>query len=255
MHRFHRIIRLLNPVAFAVMLAFNALAVWLPLNDRTTGELSDRHPVLITPAGYAFAIWSVIYALLAGFVIYQLLPAGRSRPSAARIGPWFAASCLLNAAWIVVWHYEFIAASGVVMLALLLALIVVYRRVRSGRGTPTAGERWLVRLPFSLYLGWISIAAIVNFAVVIDDAGWRGFRLPGSPWAYMLLALAAALALTALWSNRDGTYALVFAWAFAAIAVKQADHPAIAAASATAAVLLAIASLAALRRLRHRSSN
>ncbi|MBM7566913.1 tryptophan-rich sensory protein [Paenibacillus sacheonensis] len=236
--------RLANLIGLAAVIAVNALAEWLPIGGKTTKELSDQNPVLVTPAGYAFSIWSLIYLLLVGFVIYQLLPAGRSRASVSRIGPWFMISCLLNIGWILTWHYEYVTSSGFVMLALLIVQIIIYLRVRTASSYPTAGERWLVRLPFSLYLGWISVATIVNIAVVLHHEGWKGFGLSDVTWTVIVLSFAIVLALAVDWSFRDAIYALVFVWAFVAIAAKQDGHSEIVTAAYIGAGVLAVSALA-----------
>ena len=69
-----------NIVAFVVTVLFNVLANTLALNGRTTGEISDLYPTLITPAGYVFSIWGLIYTLLLLFVVFQALPQQREKP-------------------------------------------------------------------------------------------------------------------------------------------------------------------------------
>ncbi|WP_169086988.1 tryptophan-rich sensory protein [Paenibacillus sp. PL91] len=123
-------LRWLNVIGLAAVLAVNGLAQWLPINGKTTGELSAKYPLLITPAPYAFSIWSIIYLLLIGFVAYQLRPQAANSKALQSIGPWFPISCLLNVAWILVWHYEKLTASVFVMLGLLLSLIAIYTAVR-----------------------------------------------------------------------------------------------------------------------------
>ncbi|CAH1190161.1 hypothetical protein PAECIP111893_00205 [Paenibacillus plantiphilus] len=229
-----------NIVGVAAVIAVNMLAALLPLNGQTTGELSDKHPVLITPAGYAFSIWSVIYVLLIGFAIYQATRTGRRKGIAASIGPWFLISCLLNMGWIFLWHYEYVTSSGFIMIALLLTLLVIYRRVQKAGYILTFGERIFVQLPFSIYLGWISVATIVNLSIVLDNADWNGFGLSDTAWAVIMLAVATLLALTKGLLHRDLFYMLVFVWAFMAIMIKQENHQAIVITAWIGAILLTV---------------
>jgi translocator protein len=218
--------RWLNLIGLVIMLVVNGLAQWLPINGNTTGELSAKYPALITPAPYAFSIWSVIYLLLIGYVAYQLRPQAANSRIAQSIGPWFLISCLLNAAWIVVWHYEKLASSVFVMLALLLSLFDIYKAVRKDKDTPAPGERYLVRLPFSIYFGWIITATIVNITVALSAADWNRFGLSDVIWTVILLVTAALLAILIGFAYRDPAFILVFIWSFIAIAVKggqQAD--------------------------------
>ncbi|MFS0724512.1 tryptophan-rich sensory protein [Paenibacillus sp. 1P07SE] len=213
--------RWLNMLGLIAVLVVNTLANTLPIAGKTTGELSDQYPVLITPAGYVFSIWSLIYALLIGFVIYQALPHTMSRDSVQRIGIWFLLTCVFNCTWIVVWHYELLPVSVAVMLALLLSLIVLYRRIRGASERKTMAERLLVYLPFSIYMGWISVATIVNITVLLYDAGWDGFGLGDTTWTVILIVIAVALAGIIGYRYTDAAYMLVFVWALIGIGVKQ----------------------------------
>lgn len=222
--------RIMNAIGLLLVLVMNGLAEWLPLGGHTTGEISAQYPVLITPAGYAFSIWSVIYALLIGFVIYSFTPSGSKNGSINVIGPFFFISCLLNSAWIAVWHYEKIVSSVFVMLALLLTIIVIYTRIKTPGGSSieiSAGERWFVQLPFSLYLGWISVATIVNIATALYASQWDGFGISETAWTIIMLTVAMVLALIVGWRYRDAAFVAVFIWAFVAISVKQHNYPVI----------------------------
>ncbi|WP_138752480.1 tryptophan-rich sensory protein [Paenibacillus sinopodophylli] len=232
-------LRWLNVIGLAAVLIVNALAQWLPINGKTTGELSAKYPVLITPAPYAFSIWSVIYLLLIGFVFYQLTPKGTNSKIVQSIGPWFLISCLLNIAWILVWHYEKLGSSVFVMLALLLSLISIYTAVRKRKQSPTSGERFLVRLPFSIYLGWISNATIVNITVALSATNWNGFGLSDDIWTVILLVIATLLAVTIGFAYLDPAFILVFVWSFIAIAVKDGQQADVTVAAFILAALLA----------------
>lgn len=215
-----------NVLAYMLMIAINALANLLPIGGRTTGEVSAMFPTLITPASYAFAIWGVIYALLGGFVILQLIPRWREEPRLQAIGPWFILSCLLNSAWIIAWNYLEIKASVFIMLALLLVLTVLYVRTRPDSHAPSPLLTWLlIELPFSIYLGWISVATILNVTIALKASAWDGWDLPPALWAVILLVLAFTLALAMLTNYRDIAYVLTIAWALIAIGVKQAAIP------------------------------
>jgi len=219
--------RWLNAAGLAAVIAVNGLAELLPINGKTTGEISAKYPVLITPAPYAFSIWPLIYLLLIGFVIYQFQPRAAKSKMVQNIGPWFIISCLFNALWILVWHYEKLASSIFIMLALLISLIVIYTAIRKDKQPPTPGERFFVRLPFSIYLGWICVATIVNEAVVLYAADWNGLGLSDVAWTIILLIAASLLAIVIGFRFLDPAFILVFIWSFIAIAVKQGQLPAV----------------------------
>jgi hypothetical protein len=238
--RADRVRQATNVFAFIVTLVMNALANILPLNGQTTGEISNRFPVLFVPANYAFSIWSVIYLGLFGFVVYQALPSQRANPRLRRIGYLFALSCLFNIGWLLLWHYEFFVLTVVAMSTLLLTLVAIYIALRMD-GTPNStAERWLVWVPFSLYLGWITVATIVNIVTVLYQQGWNGWGISTEAWTIVLLGVGVMIA--ALFSRHKPDIALVgvLIWAFAAIAVKQSDTPVVAVAAGVAVVIIVV---------------
>lgn len=225
---------ILNIAALIVTVAVNALANTLPLNGLATGAVSDLFPSLVTPAGYVFSIWGLIYLLLAVFVVYQALPAQRHNPRLVRLGYLFVLSCTLNIAWLFTWHYLLIPLSLPVMLGLLGTLILIYQRLEIGQSRVSRGETLTVRLAFSVYLGWITVATITNVSVFLLE---RGVPLDWtSPfWAFAALAAATFVGLTMLRRRGDVAYALVLIWASVGIAVAQWGNEALLVLSALAA--------------------
>ncbi len=218
----------INIVAVIVTLVVNGLANIIPFNGQTTAAISDKFPVYFVPAGYVFAIWGVIYIGLIAFGVYQALPRQRDNPRLKRIGYLFALSCLANSVWIPLWHYEFFPLTVVVMLALLLLLIAIYVRLDIGRRRVTAIEKWCVDIPFSIYLGWISVATIANITDLLYYWKWDGFGINPQWWAVLLLMAASAISLAMSVMRRDIAFLLVIIWAFAGIADKQASAPLVA---------------------------
>jgi hypothetical protein len=219
------------------VIAVNGLANALPLNGVTTGEISDRFDVFFVPAGYVFAIWGLIYLALLGFTIYQALPGQRDNPRLRRIGYLYALSCVANVAWLFLWHYEIFELTIVAMIALLLLLIAIYLILGTGRTRVSAAETWLVRLPFSIYLGWITVATIANATSLLDYLNWGGWGIGPETWTVIMLIAGAALASAMSLSRGDVAYVLVIAWAFAGIAVKHNDTWIVAATAGLAAVV------------------
>jgi tryptophan-rich sensory protein len=227
----------LNVAALAVTLVLNTLATTLPLGGRTTAEISDSFNPRFVPAGYVFSIWGLIYLALIGFAVFQALPAQQTNQSVRATGYWFALTCLANSLWIVLWQYGYTLLTLPVMLVLLAALIVLYRRLAALPAVNRA-TRWLVHAPFSLYLGWISVATIANASAVLVHLGWDGRPLNPVVWAVVMIAAAAGLSLLMSFRHRDAIYSGVIAWALIGIVVKQADSApiVIACAAALAAV-------------------
>jgi hypothetical protein len=230
----------MNILATVVALTVNVLASTLPLNGKNTGAISDQFKVFFVPAGYVFAIWGVIYIGWLAFSIYQLLPAQRSNPRLQRIGWLYALSGLLNAGWLFTWHYELFPLSVVVMLALLVTLIAIYLRLDNGRVQVSTVEKWCVNIPFSVYLGWISVATIANITDLLYYWRWDGFGIAPEMWAVMMLLVATVLALTMALTRGDVAYLSVFVWSFVGIAVKQSATPLVANTAWAMAVLVAL---------------
>jgi hypothetical protein len=219
----------LNLIGFLGTVAVNGLASALPLNNKTTGELSDQYPNLFVPAGLTFSIWGVIYILLAILVVYQLMLTFRKSeagPDAfGKIGYWFFLSSLLNMGWIFAWHYEIVPLSLVIMLLLLGCLLAIYIKLGVGQKGPARKEQYLVHLAFSLYLGWITIATIANFTALLVDIRWNGFGLGEQFWAVAVIVVGIAIALSVLVRRQDIYYCLVVDWALLGILLKRLAAP------------------------------
>ncbi len=207
-------------VTIIITLIVNGLANALPLNGHNTGQISDSFKVYFVPAGYVFSIWGLIYLGLIAFAIYQALPAQRQNPRLRATGWWIALGGLANSAWIFLWHYLQFPLTLVAMLVLLATLIITYLRLGIGRTTVPPAERWMARLPFSIYLGWITVATVANVTTVLDFLKWDRFGI--APEIWMGLTLAAVLVIAALmnFTRRDTAYALVILWALAGIGLK-----------------------------------
>jgi len=217
-----------NIVAVIVALCVNGMANAIPLNGQTTGAVSDRFLVYFVPAGYVFAVWGVIYIGWIAFVVYQALPAQRNNARLQRIGWLFALSCLANAAWLFLWHYNYFPLTVVVMLLLLLLLIGIYLRLDIGHHRGNSVEKWCVDIPFSIYLGWITVATIANITDLLYYWKWNGFGVAPEVWAVIMLVAAAGISLAMAWTRADIAYLLVIVWSFIGIAVKQSPTPVVA---------------------------
>lgn len=232
---------ILNLLAVFVTIFINFLANALPFNNLSTGEVSDRFQVYFVPAGYVFAIWGLIYLGLVAFGLYQALPAQRGNPRLERIGWLFIVSCIANCAWLVCWHYLLFPLTAVFILLLLAALLGIYLRLDIGRAKVSTAERLCVEAPFSLYLGWASVATIANLSDVLTTVGVDGTGAAAVAWTVALLAVGVALALAMRYLRFDAVFGGVIVWAFIGIAVKQAATPTVALAAWVGAGLVAVA--------------
>lgn len=214
----------LNLAGWVLMVTVNYLANALPINNLNTRQLSDKYPNLFVPAGITFSIWGIIYLLLAVFIFFSLKQAITRRevfPAFKRLGLLFFLTCLVNAGWIFAWHYEKLILSLVMMLTLLILLIVIYQRLDRRPYDELDRDRFPARLPFSLYLGWISVATVANATAVLVGLGWNRFGLSEQFWRVLILTAILILTLIFIFKKKDYFYALTILWALLGILYKR----------------------------------
>jgi len=215
---------LLNILAFSAVLVANYLANALPLNGKTTGELSGLYPNLFVPAGLTFSIWGVIYLWLLCWIgvqaaaLFHAKTRTRIEPGIEKIGLWFVASCVLNIAWLFAWHWELLPLS----VAVMVALLAVLWRLNTGLGAPAdALEKWSARAPFGLYQGWITVALIANVTALLVSLRWDGFGISESTWAIAMVMVGTLLATTIVRGYNNVFHGLAVVWASYGIYLKR----------------------------------
>lgn len=222
-----------------ITLIFNGLAATGALNGIPTGDISDKYSVLFTPAGYVFSIWSLIYLALTAFSVFQILPKQRESADLDPIRILFIISSLLNSLWILAWQYEYLLVSLLIMIGLLITLIKIDSRQTTALKEIKKSHQWLVRAPFSLYLGWISVATIANVSVVLFDLGWNGWGLSDVFWTVLMMSVAVLLSTVKIIKQKDLIFAGVVIWALIGIAVKNPEIQTILDASILGCLVLA----------------
>lgn len=229
------------PILFLVIvLGMNFLANYLPIGGRTTGGISDAYPSLFTPAGFTFSIWGIIYQFLIGYVIFQALPVNRSNELFDRINRLFIINCVANSTWILAWHYDLLFLSLIIMAVILTTLILIYRRIASV-GDISLMKFILVKVPFSLYLGWITVATIANISIIQSAYEWNDLLLIEQDWTLIKLALAGAVGAAMILQQKNKIFGLVVAWATYGIYSNQIDsNVMIAGAAATIMILILV---------------
>ncbi len=231
--------------ALLITLVVNGISQAGTVIANTVQEVANIYPIFFLPANYVFGIWGLIYTGLIAYVIFQALPAQRDHADLKAIGWTFVISCAANALWLVLFLSLQFWLSTVAMLILLACLIAIYQQLGIGRKPVSNAMRWLVHLPFSIYLGWISVATIANFTYALYDAGWDGFGIAGETWAALMMVVAGVLAVVMLARFRDVAFALVVVWALVGIAVRYGTVTSIVAPALVVAglILLAIVAL------------
>lgn len=224
--------------ATAGMIVFNYLAAAGILGGIDTGAISDKYQTRITPAGYAFSIWSLIYLGMIAFSIIQALPKNAEKFRPVRRAYLF--SCAANCAWLYFWHQEALVICLGVIILLLASLFYINTRLRK---TETNTDYWLVKFPFGIYFGWVTAATILNAMIVLVY-----LQVPISDSAAVILGagaifLAAALGVIIRWKLTNYFYPLAIAWALTAIAVKQSGQTLIVLAAAFGVIACLVAAL------------
>ena len=206
-------------VTYVAMVVVNFLANSLPINNRSTGDISNDYPNLFAPAGIAFSIWGLIYLLLAGYVVFQFVTKSEKTEGLfKKINPLFIATSVANSVWIFAWHYDVIGLSVLIMAAILVLLIKIADILRKEQFT--ALEKFFIWAPFSIYFGWITVAAIANITIFLVSIGWNGFGISAFIWTSVILLIGAAIGILRMQKDKNTAYGLVLVWAYFGILLK-----------------------------------
>ncbi|MGB3199578.1 MAG: tryptophan-rich sensory protein, partial [Nodosilinea sp.] len=216
-------------IAVVAAVVFNTLFNRFPPSGQSIGDISTTilSGVLITPASYAFAIWGAIYLGLFAYVVYQFHPERRREPVIQRVNGLLILACIVQTVWILLFTFQQFGWSILAMVALLLALIGIYTTLNIGRERVSRQRRWMAHIPFSLYLGWISVATVVNIASALYASAWGGWGISSATWTVVMIVVAALIGAAVIYTRRDLAFTLVLVWALVAIAVRQSDIPAV----------------------------
>ncbi|MFN0139542.1 MAG: TspO/MBR family protein [Pyrinomonadaceae bacterium] len=245
---FDRFMSILVVFATIGTIIFNSLAAAGYVGGVLPSEISSRYPTVLTPAGYAFSIWSLIYLGISAFSIFQALPSQLERFRGVRT--LYIASCVLNCAWIYFWHNNQIAVCFAIILLLLATLISILFRI----GCMTVRETWLVQAPLGIYAGWVTVASIANFAIMLAFLEVRMSSTTQNILAVILILCAAIIVVAVRVKLQNFFYPLAVAWGVTAIAVKQSGNTAIVVAAAAAVVVCLVTAGTFVVNLRDSSS-
>ena len=222
-------LRVSNILSMLVMFALNILSARGLINNTTPGQLSDRIPNLFVPSGITFSIWGIIYVLLFLFVGYQARALVKTVADDVtylkRIGWFFVLSNVANSCWIIAWHYELVPLSLAFMVLLLASLLTIYLRLGIGLQGKTTGrkDKIFFHVPFSVYLGWITVATIANVTAVLVWVGIESYTSSAVVWTVVVIFVATLITSCMLIKRRDVAFGLVIIWALVGIVVKRLD--------------------------------
>ena len=218
-----KILWISNIVAFIAVVIINYLATSIPIGWMSTGELSDLYPNLFVPVGMTFSIWGLIYLWLLWFVIWQIVDLFKKKSFeiTKKIWIWFLLSCVANIGWIFAWHYKLVGLSVLIMLFFLVVLIVISYKIKIWKKLWDLWDKYLVQVPFSLYLWWICVATIANMSTWLVNIGRSGLWISDVYWTMIVIVVATILALFSLFKKNNIIFALVIIRAFIGIILKR----------------------------------
>lgn len=256
-----KLLQISNIISTLIVFVLNILASMGVINNRTTGQLSDKLPNLFVPSGTTFSIWGVIYTLLLLFIARQakglLSEDAEGAVYVKKIGWFFVLSNVANLMWIFAWHYELVPLSLIFMALLLVSLLAIYLRLGIGRSETVMSrrEKLFFHVPFSVYLGWITVATIANVTAVLVWAGVQPYTQTAVIWTVLVIVVATVIGLLMLWTREDIAYGLVIVWALVGIVMKRLDtryfvELTVAATASIAALIVCTAVIIALIRAR-----
>ncbi|MGY3087957.1 cbb3-type cytochrome oxidase subunit 3 [Hymenobacter sp. UYAg731] len=235
-----RLWRWLTALAIVGNIALNYYSNTHPFAGQTMGMVSAKYPTLLTPAGYAFSIWGLIFLALTIYAVWQLLPAQRRISLPDALAKPLTLASLATGAWVVLFANEMILPSVGVMLLILGCLVVAYGRARRRIFADAAPA--LAGVPLSLYLGWISVASVINITIGLRQLGWQTAEGASVTLTLGLIFVVVALGLIMSRVFRDMVFPLVVAWALVAVwVVRLREVPELGWAALIGATVVAIA--------------
>jgi hypothetical protein len=217
------VIKIIAVLSYLSMVFVNFLANALPINNRSTGAISESYSNLFAPAGITFSIWGLIYILLGGYLLYQFISfksenKKKKENLLKKINILFILTSIANITWIFSWHYDFIGLSVIIMSILLILLIKIANTLRTKNLTLL--EKQFILIPFSVYFGWITIATIANITVFLVSIGWNGFGIADYIWTTIILIVGLLVGLYRTNKDKNVSYIMVLIWAYCGILIK-----------------------------------
>ena len=217
-----KVYAVLNLIVVVAVIIWNYFSNTGKINGKTIGEVSDKLDNLFTPAGYAFAIWGLIFIGLIANAIYQLKVAygnDESKQKDVLTGPWLIIANVANGTWIYCWLNDYTGLSVLVMIVILLSLIRITFLLRLENHTPSREVIMLSWWPNTIYFGWISVALIANISAYLAKIGWAD-NVNEVNYTIVMVIVATIVNLAVLYTRNMREFCLVGIWSLIAIAMR-----------------------------------
>ena len=235
---------IINMLAVLFAIGINYYSQLYTINGNRVSDMSNKYSNLFTPAGYAFAIWGIIFIALlifAGYQIYRTFVRKQTFKFISQSGLWFAVANVANGLWVVMWLNDYTLVSVVIMLVILFSLIKIVVNTNMERWRAPGKTIVFGWWPISVYAGWITVATIANITAYLSKIGWNGGFLSPIDWAIVMIVIATLLNLLLIYTRGMREFALVGVWALIAIYVRhQNSYESIAMTALVGAALILI---------------
>lgn len=214
---------IVNFLSVVLVLVINGLSQSQRWNNTTIGEISNQYDNLFTPAGYAFAIWGLIFLMLIGYSLFQIQRvffSTKESPFIEQTAWWFAIANVLNAAWVIAFTYDYIGLSVLIMLGILVSLLKIVWKTNMQRWDSPIGVIAFVWWPICIYSGWIAVASIANVAAFFASIEFTGSELTQVIWTMVMITIAVLINVLMVWLRNMREFAAVAIWALIAIFIR-----------------------------------
>lgn len=199
-------------IAFLATLYVNYLANAKPINGFTSKEVSDMFTNKLVPAGFTFAVWGVIYLLLACYLIYYAIVLVKKKGDILfqfeELGLVFILTCIINSCWMLSFHHLKIGLSLVLMLGLISCLTYIFIKTQN----KIQLSLW-PKLAFESYFAWVNVAFVINICAFLVSIKWNGFGIEEITWAWIIFIVLVAIATFITFKYKTILYPLVISWA------------------------------------------
>ena len=217
---------ILNLIGVIAVIFFNYYLNAKGINGNTVGSVSEKYENLFTPAGYAFAIWGVIFTGLlvqAIFLVVRSLKPEKDQTPITQLGLGIFLANMFNISWLYAWLNEYTGLSVIIIILILITLFAVVVRTNMERYDAPLKIIVFIWWPVCLYSGWIAVATIANISAMLAKIGWTG-GLPETTWAIIMITAATLLGVLMIFKRNMREFAMVVVWALIAIAVRHWEN-------------------------------
>lgn len=195
-----------------VTLGVNFLGAAGYINDSSQADVSARFQTLITPAGFTFSIWSIIYGLMIISLIVMIVKYEDDyyHQAIEAITPLLWITFAANMVWIVTFSYILVGIPTIFIVIYLLGLTSILMKLLS----LNKERRWLLPLTFGMHGGWLFIATLVNISAFLVKIEWNGFGISETTWTIITMILSIVIVIYVLSQVKNATFTLPIAWAY-----------------------------------------